>query len=190
VSMIPRGVGALGYTIQRPSEDRFLMTREELEDKMAVLLGGRAAEWIVYGRTSTGAADDLAKVTDIARDMAARFGMDATIGPVSYETPPSPFLTGGPAPPQWSERRYSDETAHAIDEAVRQIVEASFRRAVSILETHRDLLEAGAQLLLQKEVLDETALKELAKKIAPAPAPRLAAAVSASGPAAGPRGPA
>ena len=77
VSIIPRGVGALGYTIQRPSEDRFVITREELLDRMAVLLGGRAAEWMVFNRLSTGAADDLAKVTDIARDMATRFGMEA-----------------------------------------------------------------------------------------------------------------
>ncbi len=180
VSMIPRGVGALGYTIQRPSEDRFLMTREDLEDKMAVLLGGRAAEWIVYGHTSTGAADDLAKVTDIARDMVARFGMDPSVGPVSYESPPSPFLGGGPTPQGWSERRYSDETAHAIDEAVQHIVEASFRRTVAILEALRGLLEEGAKLLLEKEILDETALRELAKKIAAnPPAPALAAASSA-----------
>ena len=180
VSMIPRGVGALGYTIQRPSEDRFLMTREDLEDKMAVLLGGRAAEWIVYGRTSTGAADDLAKVTDIARDMVARFGMDASVGPVSYESPPSPFLGGGPAPQGWSERRYSDETAHAIDEAVQHILEASFQRTVAILEALRGLLEEGARLLLEKETLDKTALRELAKKIAAhPPAPALAAAAGA-----------
>ncbi len=194
VSMIPRGVGALGYTIQRPSDDRFLMTREDLEDKMAVLLGGRAAEWIVYGRTSTGAADDLAKVTDIARDMVARFGMDPSVGPVSYESPPSPFLGGGPAPQGWSERRYSDETAHAIDEAVQHIVEASFQRTVAILEALRGLLEESARLLLEKETLDETALRELAKKIAAhPPAPALAAASSAGaigaarGPGAGQR---
>src|SRR5690606_32709741 len=80
VSIIPRGIGALGYTIQRPTEDRFLMTRRELEDKMAVLLGGRAAESIVFGEVSTGAADDLARVTDIARSMVMRFGMDAGLG--------------------------------------------------------------------------------------------------------------
>src|SRR6202034_1617041 len=90
VSIIPRGVGALGYTIQRPTEDRYVISREELIDKMAVLLGGRAAEWIVFRHLSTGAADDLAKVTDIARDMVTRFGMDPTLGPVSYESAPSP----------------------------------------------------------------------------------------------------
>ena len=127
VSIIPRGIGALGYTIQRPTEDRFLMTREELENKMAVLLGGRAAEWIVYRQLSTGAADDLAKVTDIARDMVMRFGMETSLGPVSYESPRSPFLQGAPTPEGWNSRRYSDETAHAIDQAVQHIVEILIR---------------------------------------------------------------
>jgi cell division protease FtsH len=160
VSIIPRGIGALGYTIQRPTEDRFLMTREELDNKMAVLLGGRAAEWIVFGHLSTGAADDLAKVTDMARDMVMRFGMDKDLGPVSYESPRSPFLINTPAPEAWQERRYSDETAHAIDQAVQHIVQASFDRTVEILKDHRDLLERGAKLLLDKETLDDTELRE------------------------------
>ncbi|MGH7035190.1 MAG: ATP-dependent zinc metalloprotease FtsH, partial [Stellaceae bacterium] len=92
VSIIPRGVGALGYTIQRPSEDRFIMTREELENRMAVLLGGRAAEYAVFHHFSTGAADDLAKVTDIARDMVMRYGMDETLGPSAYEAERPSFL--------------------------------------------------------------------------------------------------
>src|SRR5689334_21350383 len=112
VSIIPRGIGSLGYTIQRPTEDRFLMTREELENKMAVLLGGRAAEYIVFGHLSTGAADDLSKVTDIARNMVMRYGMDERLGHVAYESERAPFL-GEPAaammPPR--ERRYSDATA-------------------------------------------------------------------------------
>jgi cell division protease FtsH len=168
VSIIPRGIGALGYTIQRPTEDRFLMTREELENKMAVLLGGRAAEWITYQHLSTGAADDLAKVTDIARDMVMRFGMEKSLGPVSYESPRSPFLNGAPAPESWSERRYSDDTAHAIDQAVQHIVEASFQRTVSILEARRQTLEEGAELLLERETLDESDLVRLAAKVSPA----------------------
>jgi cell division protease FtsH len=161
VSIIPRGIGALGYTIQRPSEDRFLTTREELADKMAVLLGGRAAEKIIFDQLSTGAADDLAKVTDIARDMVMRFGMDQSLGPVSYERQRSPFLVGVPMAEGWNERRYSDETAHAIDRAVQKIVEESFKRTVSILEKHRNLLERGAKLLLEKETLDEDELQVL-----------------------------
>src|SRR5918995_219149 len=94
VSIIPRGVGALGYTIQRPTEDRFLMTKEELENKMAVLLGGRAAEFIVFGHFSTGAADDLRRVTDIARSMVTRYGMSETLGSVAYDREPGTFLTG------------------------------------------------------------------------------------------------
>jgi cell division protease FtsH len=165
VSIIPRGIGALGYTIQRPTEDRFLMTREELDNKMAVLLGGRAAEWIVFGHLSTGAADDLAKVTDMARDMVMRFGMDKDLGPVSYETPRSPFLINTPSPEGWQERRYSDETAHAIDQAVQHIVQTSFDRTVAILMDRRGLLERGAKMLLEKETLDGTELRELEDEI-------------------------
>jgi cell division protease FtsH len=161
VSIIPRGIAALGYTMQRPTEDRFLMTRGELEDKMTVLLGGRAAEKIVFDHLSTGAADDLAKVTDIARDMVMRFGMDQSVGPVSYEVQRSPFLIGTPMDQGWGERRYSDDTAHAIDRAVQGIVEDAFKRTVSILTEHRPLLERGARLLLEKETLDETELQVL-----------------------------
>src|SRR4051794_16762292 len=85
VSIIPRGIGALGYTIQRPTEDRFLMSREELENKMAVLLGGRAAEWVVFGKLTTGAADDLRRVTELARSMVTRYGMSTALGPIAYE---------------------------------------------------------------------------------------------------------
>src|SRR5437870_5645077 len=99
VSIIPRGVGALGYTIQRPIEDRFLMTKEELENKMAVLLGGRAAELIVFNHLSTGAADDLRRVTDIARSMVTRYGMSAKLGGVAYDRDPNTFLAG-------ADRRY------------------------------------------------------------------------------------
>jgi cell division protease FtsH len=169
VSIIPRGIGALGYTIQRPTEDRFLMTREELDNKMSVLLGGRAAEWIVFGHLSTGAADDLAKVTDIARDMVMRFGMDKALGPVSYENPRSPFLINSPSPEGWHERRYSDETAHAIDQAVQHIVQTSFDRTVAILKDHRDLLERGAKMLLDKETLDNAELRAFERDVGAAP---------------------
>jgi cell division protease FtsH len=161
VSIIPRGIGALGYTIQRPSEERFIMTGEELENRMAVLLGGRAAEHIVFHHFSTGAADDLAKVTSIARDMVARYGMEEKLGPVSYDAERPTFLQGAPSPEGWRERSYSDETAHAIDQAVQRIVERAFERTVTLLERRRDLLERGAKLLLEKETLDEADLKTL-----------------------------
>jgi cell division protease FtsH len=159
VSIIPRGIGSLGYTIQRPTEDRFLMTREELENKMAVLLGGRAAEHVVYGHLSTGAADDLAKVTDIARGMVMRYGMESKLGNLSYQDEPSPLL---PTLPQPSSRNYSEETAREIDRAVRAISEAAFDRAVAILKSNRAALDRGAKLLLQKETLAEEEFAALA----------------------------
>jgi cell division protease FtsH len=160
VSIIPRGVGALGYTIQRPTEDRFLMTREELENKMAVLLGGRAAELIVFGHLSTGAADDLARVTDIARSMVTRYGMSEKLGHVSLEKDRRSFLAGAELPsPQ--ERNYADETAAAIDAEVRTIVQAAMDRTVGLLRERRDLLELTARQLLEKETLDEADLARL-----------------------------
>ena len=166
VSIIPRGIGALGYTIQRPSEDRFIQTREELENRMCVLLGGRAAEYVVFQHFSTGAADDLAKATSIARDMVARYGMDEKLGPVSYDQERPMFLQGAPGT-GWNERTYSDETAHAIDGALQRIVERAFARSAAILEQQRDLLERSAALLLEKETLDESELRALQAQIRP-----------------------
>jgi cell division protease FtsH len=159
VSIIPRGVGALGYTIQRPTEDRFLMTREELENKMTVLLGGRAAEHVVFRHYSTGAADDLAKVTDIARNMVMRYGMDEKLGHVSYEGERAVFLN---VPPAFQERQYSEDTAREIDRAVREVIDTAFRKAVGILDKRRGTLEEGAQMLLQRETLVEEDLRRLA----------------------------
>ena len=169
ISIIPRGVGALGYTIQRPTEDRYVITREELIDKMAVLLGGRAAEWVVFEQLSTGAADDLVKVTDIARDMVTRFGMDPTVGPVSYEGARSPFLTGPPALEDFHQKRYSDETARTIDAAVQELVSRAFDHTVGILKAHEATLERGAKLLLERETLDEPALKQIREEMRAAP---------------------
>lgn len=159
ISIIPRGVGALGYTIQRPTEDRFLMTRAELENKMAVLLGGRAAEHLVFQHLSTGAADDLQKITDIARSMVMRYGMDPTLGHVAYESERRSYLGNGAAP--GSERTYSEETAREIDRAVRQLIEATFERTVKLLAERRPLLEAGARQLLEKETITEKELNAL-----------------------------
>ncbi len=163
VSIIPRGVGALGYTIQRPTEDRYLMTREELEDKIAVLLGGRAAEWLVFGHLSTGAADDLAKATDIARSMVVRYGMDEELGFVSYDDRRPGFL-GEVSYPN-VERRYSEATAEKIDAAVKRVVDRVFDRTMSILERNREILERGARELLARETLTETDLKVLARDL-------------------------
>ncbi|WP_225769363.1 ATP-dependent zinc metalloprotease FtsH [Inquilinus sp. Marseille-Q2685] len=161
VSIIPRGVGALGYTIQRPTEDRFLMTQAELETKMAVLLGGRAAEWIVFHHLSTGAADDLAKVTDIARAMVTRYGMSKALGHVALEKDQRSFLSPNPLAGGPRERDFSDETAAEIDAEVRRIVDAAFDRTVRILTERRTLLDRTAKRLLEKETLDAAELAAL-----------------------------
>jgi cell division protease FtsH len=162
VSIIPRGVGALGYTIQRPTEDRFLMTRRELDNKMVVLLGGRAAEHLVFEEVSTGAADDLVKVTGIARSIVMRFGMDEKLGNVVYEEERPTFL-GQPSPAP--ERNYSEATAREIDCAVREIVARAFERTVGLLAAHRALLEEAARELLVRETLDESELQKVAARM-------------------------
>ncbi|HVL72307.1 MAG TPA: ATP-dependent zinc metalloprotease FtsH [Beijerinckiaceae bacterium] len=164
VSIIPRGVGALGYTIQRPTEDRFLMTREELENKMLVLLGGRAAEWIVFGHLSTGAADDLARVTDIARAMVTRYGMSQKLGHVALEKDGRSFLSPNPMAGMPQERSYSDDTATTVDDEVRRIVQEAFDRTVNLLSERRDLLERTSKRLLEKETLDEHELADLVRQ--------------------------
>jgi ATP-dependent metalloprotease FtsH len=135
VSIIPRGIAALGYTLQRPTEDRFLMSRSELANRMAVLLGGRAAENLVYAEVSTGVADDLARATDIARNMVVRFGMTAELGQVAYEPETGSFLVGHT--PMWRPRSYGDGTAEAIDHAVKTLIDEAYRTASAILEHNR-----------------------------------------------------
>ncbi len=154
VSIIPRGIGALGYTIQRPTEDRYLMTRTELENRIAVLLGGRAAEKVIFDHLSTGASDDLAKATEIGRGMVMRYAMIPSLGQVSYETEPSGFL----GTPGFRERRHSEETAREIDCAVRAILDQAFERAVASLTENRDVLDEMSKHLLEAETLDEAAL--------------------------------
>src|SRR5437764_1586450 len=171
ISIIPRGIGALGYTIQRPTEDRYLMTREELDNKMAVLLGGRAAEHLVFGHLSTGAADDLAKATDIARSMVTRFGMGTALGPVTYQTEPSSFL--GQA--FGSQRLYAEETAREIDVAVRRNIVAQFQRARALLATNRTLLDEAARVLLAKETLAGEELEGILGRVGKESGPRIAA---------------
>ena len=159
VSIIPRGIGALGYTIQRPTEDRFLMTKEELLQKMSVLLGGRAAEQIIYGHWSTGASDDLVRTTDIARSMVTRYGMVPELGHIAYDRDRAGFLGNAGGMP--GDRGYSEHTAQAIDDAVRGLIAQAFAAAMGILERDRDVLERSAKLLLEKETLDEAQLRAL-----------------------------
>lgn len=156
VSIIPRGIGALGYTIQRPTEDRFLMTRKELENKMAVLLGGRAAEKVVFDEISTGASDDLGRATDIARAMVLRYGMSDALGQVVYDREQMAFLQSGFPVPQG--RDYSEETAYKIDQAVRSLLDMALERASQILIKNRALLDRTAQQLLETETLNQAEL--------------------------------
>lgn len=165
VSIIPRGVGALGYTVQRPLEDRFLMTREELENKMAVLLGGRAAEWIVFGHLSTGAADDLVKVADIARAIVTRYGMTDKLGHVALEKDRRSLLEADRLYYGPQERDYSDETAARVDQEIRRIVDHVFDGTVELLGQRREILDRSARLLLEKETLDERELQAFVETV-------------------------
>jgi cell division protease FtsH len=165
VSIIPRGIAALGYTMQRPIEDRFLMDRGELFNRMTVLLSGRAAETLVFPDVSTGASDDLVKATEIARSMVTRFGMDPTLGLVAYETERSSFLNG-PGMDDWQPRHYGDATAGAIDVAVRRLIDDTFTRARAILAANKSLLLESAEALLTKETLSEDELRPFAARLA------------------------
>lgn len=161
ISIIPRGIGALGYTLQRPTEDRFLMTREELKHKIAVLLGGRAAEKIIFDHLSTGASDDLQRVTDIARSMVTKYGMDDDLGHVVYEESRQTYLDQQGQLP--SNMLCSNQTAEQIDNAVRHIINETFSMTVNILKDNIEILETCAQELLRKETLVEKELAELTK---------------------------
>jgi cell division protease FtsH len=168
VSIIPRGIGALGYTIQRPTEERFLMTREELEAKMAVLLGGRAAEHLIFGHLSTGAADDLVKATEIARSMVLRYAMIPELGHVALDADPQTFLGvmgGSPRPP------YSEATAVEVDHALRALIQSAFDRARAVLAQHRATLEEAAEKLLLTETLNEAELAGFFAQMRARPAP-------------------
>jgi cell division protease FtsH len=151
VSIIPRGIGALGYTMQRPTEDRFLIERGELINRMAVLMGGRAAEEIIFHEISTGAADDLDRATDIARQMVTRFGMVDTLGQRVYEPQRQAYL--GEAMLGTRPKDYSDETNREIDIAVRKLVEEAYEKAKTILISRRKELDEGTALLLEKETI-------------------------------------
>jgi cell division protease FtsH len=153
VSIIPRGVGALGYTIQRPTEDRFLLAESQLKNRIVVLMGGRAAEKLVFaGDVSTGAADDLQRATEIALEMVMRHGMDDKLGQRTYALPQQPYLSGipGTAP----ERIHvAEATAREIDVAVRDLIAQAFQQATEILQSRRSDLDKGVELLLLQETL-------------------------------------
>lgn len=170
VSIIPRGIAGLGYTMQRPIEDRFILDRLELFNRIAVLMGGRAAESIIFSDVSTGAADDLARATEMARSMIVRFGMVAELGQVSYESEATPML-GGPAS-SWRPRNYGDETAAAIDRALKSLVANAFETARSVLERNRQVLGDSAADLLAHETLTQSDLEKYAARLVKESSPR------------------
>lgn len=159
ISIVPRGMAALGYTLQMPTEDRFLMSESELRDQIATLLGGRAAEEVVFGSITTGASNDLQRATDLAERMVTTYGMSKVLGPLAYEKgQQNNFLGNGMANPR---RMVSDETAKAIDEEVKDIVETGHQQALDILNNNRDLLETIAQQILEVEVIEGSNLQDL-----------------------------
>ena len=159
ISIIPRGIAALGYTQQQPTEDRYLMRRMELLDRMDVLLGGRVAEELVFNDISTGAQNDLQRATDMARHMVTHYGMSEAVGLAAHEAPRAPTYLGAPQLPE--ARTYSERTAELIDAEVRRLLEESKARVVTTLTEKRPLLNALAGLLLEKEVVDRAALDGL-----------------------------
>ena len=156
ISIIPRGMSALGYTLQLPQEDRFLNSKEELQGQIATLLGGRSAEEIVFGKITTGAANDLQRATDIAEQMVGTYGMSDVLGPLAYDRQASSrFLNQGNNP----RRSVSDSTAQAIDREVRELVDGSHDRALAILRNNRDQLESIALQILEKEIIEGDGLQ-------------------------------
>ena len=157
ISIVPRGMAALGYTLQLPTEDRFLRDEAELKGQIATLLGGRSAEELIFGRITTGASNDLQRATDLAEQMVTTYGMSKVLGPLAYDRGQrNAFLDNGMPN---ARRPVSDETARAIDAEVKELVEEGHQRALSILQENRSLLEALAQQLLQTEVMEGEALR-------------------------------
>ncbi|PSB23219.1 cell division protein FtsH [filamentous cyanobacterium CCP2] len=164
ISIVPRGMAALGYTLQLPTEDRFLMSEIELQGQIATLLGGRSAEEIVFGSITTGAANDLQRATDLAERMVTTYGMSKVLGPLAYQQGQQNNFLGNDMNPR---RLVSPQTAEAIDQEVKGIVENAHQQALSILHEHRDLLETIATQLLETEVIEGKALNDLLSQIKP-----------------------
>ncbi|MCP5016089.1 MAG: ATP-dependent zinc metalloprotease FtsH [Ketobacter sp.] len=163
VSIIPRGIGALGYTIQRPSEDRYLMSKKDLQNRIAVLLAGRAAEQLIFGEVTTGAADDLVKATDIARAMVTQYGMSDDIGMLSIDAPKSQFLDPSLAD---SSLRFGPDMAQRVSAAVSTLLDEAFQLATDVLALNQSILEDTAKQLLAEETLDDQCLATIRETIA------------------------
>jgi cell division protease FtsH len=163
ISIIPRGMAALGYTLQMPTEDRFLMDEGEIRDQIATLLGGRSAEEIIFGSITTGAANDLQRATDLAERMVTTYGMSKILGPLAYEKgQQNNFLGDGMMNPR---RAVSDDTAKEIDKEVKDIVEQGHANALLILNYNRELLEAIAEKILATEVIEGDELQALLEQV-------------------------
>ncbi|HUN25769.1 MAG TPA: ATP-dependent zinc metalloprotease FtsH [Steroidobacteraceae bacterium] len=181
ISIIPRGIAALGFTQQLPTEDRYLLKRTELLDRLDVLLGGRVAEELVYGDTSTGAQDDLQRATDMARHMVTQYGMSERLGQVTFDAPrQGVFLNVPQAPPQ--QAGYSEETARLIDEEIARLMSEAHARVKRTLSEKRALLDELAHLLLAHEVVDRGMLDELLARSAGSAPSALAPAATLAGP--------
>lgn len=160
ISIVPRGMAALGYTLQLPQEDRFLMSKEDMEAQIATLLGGRSAEEIVFGRITTGAANDLQRATDLAEKMVTTYGMSKVLGPLAYQQQQNGFLGV-----MSNQRFMSQKTAEMIDQEIKEIVERGHQRALEVLKLNRELLETMAQKLLESEVIEGEPLQEFLSQI-------------------------
>ncbi|RMF68416.1 MAG: ATP-dependent zinc metalloprotease FtsH, partial [Cyanobacteria bacterium J069] len=163
ISIVPRGMAALGYTLQLPTEDRFLLSEAELSGQIATLLGGRSAEEIIFGSITTGAANDLQRATDLAERMVTTYGMSKVLGPLAYERgTQNTFLGGDMVNPR---RMVSEQTAEAIDQEVKDIVETAHQKALDILNHNRELLETISTKLLETEVIEGEVLTELLNQV-------------------------
>ncbi|MCX8109921.1 MAG: cell division protein FtsH, partial [Syntrophorhabdaceae bacterium] len=159
ISIIPRDIAALGYTMQLPTEDRYLMTKKELLDRLCVLLGGRVAEEIKFGEISTGAHNDLYRATDIAKSMVKEYGMSEKLGYVTFEKDRKPLFLD--ITPSFGGKDYSEETAREIDNEVKSIIDESYKKVKKILSDNKDLLEKVAQTLLERESIDGEELRQI-----------------------------
>ena len=161
ISIVPRGLGALGYTLQLPEEDRFLMLEDEIRGRIVTLLGGRAAEELIFGKVSTGAGDDIQKVTELAERFVTLYGMSDRLGPIAFEKNQSQFLETIANP----RRSVSPKVAEEIDEEIRELIEGAHQIALLTLDKNKDLLEAIAKVLLDQESLEGDWLKSQLKQV-------------------------
>jgi cell division protease FtsH len=164
ISIIPRGIAALGYTLQLPTEDRYLMTKNELLDRLSVLLGGRVAEEIIFGQVSTGAQNDLGRATDIAKSMVKEYGMSEKLGLTTFERERKPLFLD--FDPSRGTKDYSEETAREIDDEIRKFIDQSYVKVKTVLIEKKEILERVAQILLEKESIDGEMLRAILQEYA------------------------